>query len=125
MMKQKSVKSYEFSTEEERLLGIVINAENHYNLKEGDLWILGKTPTVYYHPNNVCAYDVHTQEFRGRYSIEQFEILGVFESTEDLLQSLNDFHIVTPADVATAAATVENKDANRNNDVYEQLALFD
>ncbi|WP_121616690.1 hypothetical protein [Virgibacillus halodenitrificans] len=81
--------SYEFTTEEERLLAKVTVPYEAYKLNEGDLWILGPTPKIYRHTKSVLSYDTQTQRLCGRYSLSWFEVLGVFESEEDVLQYLS------------------------------------
>lgn len=87
--KKEITDSYEFTTDEERLLAKVIVPHQYYRLNKGDLWILGPTPKLYHHSKDVYAYDIQTQRFCGRYSLSWFEVLGVFESEEDVLHYLS------------------------------------
>jgi hypothetical protein len=107
VIKKKEIKdTYDFTTDRERLLGKVVVPHKGYRLKEGDLWILGPTHKNYYHPKNVYAYDINTRKFRGRFNLSWFEVLGVFESEEDVIRYLS------------ASQT-------KNDETFEQLSLFD
>ena len=78
--------SYYFSEPNEYLLTRVVAADNKYNLNVGDYMILGSTPKVYFNPTNVYAYDIQTQKFIGRFSLNWFEIHGVFDSVDELVK---------------------------------------
>lgn len=108
--KKEIIDSYEFTTDEERLLAKVIVPHKYYHLNKGDLWILGPTPKLYHHPKNVHAYDIQTQRFSGRYSLSWFEVLGVFESEADVLRYLS------------VSQTEEDKEESYPE---QQLSLFD
>lgn len=112
--KKKIGDSYEFTTEEERLLARVIEPHSGYSLKKGDLWILGPTPKIYYHPANVLAYDIQTKRLRGRYKLSWFEVIGVFETEKDLYQYLS-----------TSLIEEDIKEDDEEKEEPVQLSIFD
>lgn len=108
--------SYEFTQPNERLLARVVDSNNHYNLKMNDLIILGTTPKVYYHPKNVYAYDLDTHKPLGRYSLSYFEIIGVFDSIDELAAATSKYE---------KEKVVEEVHEDVNEFGYTQLSLFD
>lgn len=120
----KVLKTFEFSNENERLLGRVISAGDSVNLKEGDLWILGPTAKVFHHPRNIYAYDINTNQFKGRYFIQSFEILGAYKTVDLLIDSLPDF-INDSIYISAAGRNIRENDTMRKSDQIEQLSLFD
>jgi hypothetical protein len=88
MKKSKVYTTYEFKNTEQRLLGKVIRPHKGYGLEVGMLLMLGPTIPPYHHSKNVYAYNLENGKFRGRYDIEWFEVVGVFESEEALMASM-------------------------------------
>jgi hypothetical protein len=80
--------TYEFSSKEQRLLVKVIVPHVGYNLSEGDLLLLGPITNNFHHPKNAYGYDSATGRWRGRYSINWFEIVKEFDSNSDVRQYL-------------------------------------
>lgn len=110
MKKSNVFTTYEFKNNEQRLLGKVIRPHKGYGLEVGMLLMLGPTLPPYHHPKNVYAYCLENGKFRGRYDIEWFEVMGVFESEESLMASVK--------------KTLVEEEATLQIPYEEQLSLF-
>lgn len=113
--------TYEFASEEQRLLGKVVVPHKSYNLSEGEEFILAPTTGPYHHPKNVYVYDKKTNRFCGRYNIAWFEVLGEYESEEVLRE-----HLQVSEEEPASGNDEKKKVIEEKKEVIEeeQLSLF-
>lgn len=121
------VDAYTFENPNQRLLLRFIKTdESFYNLKFDDVVIARGKDKVFYSPKSFYIYDLYTVRSLGCYLVSYFEIIGVFDTLEDLqIYVQHHFQQDSPLTILKDSFNNQESEVVPKEVEYGQMNLFD